>query len=120
MEQKLQENIDNLTKWEYEHSDKCVRSRDSGNFFRFAGGPGIFRGIFTVSIIPAVKEASDENYESKNSVLTQLMNFVVRSVLEEKKELVKLRENTQTNYEKIMNPEKITELDSFLSNLQPL
>ncbi|MFY9981484.1 MAG: AAA family ATPase [Methanoregula sp.] len=45
------------------------------------------------------------------------MYFVVRSVLEEKKEVIKLRETTQTNYQKIMNPEKITELKELSTQL---
>jgi predicted ATP-dependent endonuclease of OLD family len=45
------------------------------------------------------------------------MDFVVRSVLEEKKELIGLRETTQTNYEKLMNPDKITELKSLSTQL---
>jgi putative ATP-dependent endonuclease of the OLD family len=107
----LQENLDKLVKWESEYPDQCIRTRDSGQFFGFSEVAQGYLGKFTQFLfIPAVKEATDDAYESKNSVLTKLMDFVVRSVLEEKKELKKLRETTQTNYEKIMNPEKITEL----------
>lgn len=115
---RLQENADNLVKWESDHRDNCIRTRDSGQFFGFTEVAEGYLGEFTQFLfIPAVKEAADEAYESKNSVLTQLMDFVVRSVLEEKKELIGLRETTQTNYEKLMNPDKITELKSLSTQL---
>ena len=115
---RLQDNFDILVKWESEHPDQCIRTRDNGHFFGFTEVAQGYLGEFTQFLfIPAVKEATDEAYESKNSVLTKLMDFVVRSVLEEKKELKKLRDSTQTNYEKIMNPEKITELKDLSDQL---
>ena len=114
----LQNNIANLGIWEAENPGDCTRSRDDGHFFGFNEVAYGYLGEFTQFLfIPAVKEASDEAYETKNSVLTQLMNFVVKSVLEEKKELIKLRESTQTNYEKIMNPDKISELTDLSTQL---
>lgn len=114
----LQQNYENIVNWESENSDKCVRTRDDGQFFGFTEVAQGYLGEFTQFLfIPAVKEASDEAIESKNSVLTQLMDFVVRSVLEEKKEYVKLRDNTQASYEKIMDPKKITELKDLSTQL---
>jgi putative ATP-dependent endonuclease of the OLD family len=114
----LQKNFDTLVKWEADHPDQCTRSRDDGQFFGFTEVAQGYLGEFTQFLfIPAVKEANEEAYESKDSVLTKLMYFVVRSVLEEKKEVIKLRETTQANYEKIMNPEKITELKELSSQL---
>jgi|SRR5208283_2237442 len=115
---KLQDNYDNLVKWELDHPGECIRIRDDGHFFSISESAPGYLGDFTQFLfIPAVKEANDDAYESKNSVLTKLMDFVVRSVLEERKELKKLRETTQTNYEKVMNPEKISELNDLSDQL---
>ncbi len=114
----LLNNFNNLVKWESEHSDQCTRFRDEGQFFGFVDVAQGYLGDYTQFLfIPAVKEATEEAYESKDSVLTKLMDFVVRSVLEEREEVKKLRETTQINYEKIMNPEKITELHELSTQL---
>jgi len=115
---RLQDNFEKLVQWEAENLDKCIRARDNGQFFGFTEVAQGYLGGFTQFLfIPAIKEATDEAYESKNSVLTKLVDFVVRSVLEEKKEIKKLRESTQVNYEKIMNPERIPELKDLSNQL---
>jgi predicted ATP-dependent endonuclease of OLD family len=115
---RLQENFENLIKWESEHSELSIRTRDDGQFFGFTEvAQGYLGEYIQFLFIPAVKEATDEAYESKNSILTKLMDLVVRSVLEERKEVRELRETTQTNYEELMNPEKIPELKTLSDQL---
>lgn len=114
----IQSNFDNLQKWESENPQQCTRKRDNGQFFGFMEVAQGYLGDFTQFLfIPAVKEATEEAYESKDSVLTKLMDFVVRSSLETKKELLEFRQSTQTTYETLMKPEKIIELKDLSKKL---
>lgn len=107
-----------LTKWEAEHPDKCTRQRDDGRFFGFTEVGQGYLGRFTRFLfIPAVREASDDAAEGRGSVLTELMDMVVRSVVANKDTVKKLREETQKRYEDIMQPENLPELQGLSSQL---
>lgn len=114
---------DNLKQWEADNPDRCTRQRDDGQFFGFKEVGRGYLGRFTRFLfIPAVRDASDDTAEGRGSVLTVLMDLVVLSVLANKKEVIKLREETQEQYREIMDPTKLTELtalaDQMTSTLQ--
>jgi len=114
----LRQNKENMGKWESDHPQDCVRIRDNGQFFDFNEGSQGNLGRFSrLLFIPAIKDASEEAYESKNSILTKLMDLVVRSVIAEKEEIKKLRIDTQKRYEELMDPKKIPELKTLSSQL---
>lgn len=103
-----------LRKWEDEHPDKCDWYRDDGQFFGYKEVARGYLGKFTKFLfIPAVRDASDDVAEGRGSVITSLMDLVVRSVLAERDSIKTLREKTQEKYEKIMSPSKIKELDTL-------
>ncbi len=103
-----------LKKWESDHSDVCKRQRDDGHFFGFTEVGRGYLGRFTRFLfIPAVRDASADAAESRGSVLTDLMDMVVRSVVANKEAFKKLREETQTRYEEIMRPENLEELNGL-------
>jgi len=109
---------DSLKKWEAEHPDKCTRQRDEGQFFGFKEVGQGYLGRFTkFLLVPAVREASDDSSEGKGSVLTELMDLVVRSVLANKDAVIKLREETQKQYQEIMDPTKLTELTTLAKHM---
>lgn len=109
---------DILKSWETENVDKCVRQRDDGQFFGFKEVAQGYLGRFTrFLLIPAVRDASKDSVETRDSVITALINLVVRSVLANKEALVKLKENTQKEYKDILDPAKLTELSTLSEKL---
>lgn len=107
-----------ITKWEADHSGFCKRKRDDGRFFGFTEVGRGYLGRFTRFLfIPAVRDASDDAIEGRGSVLTDLMDMVVRSVVANKETFKKLREETQQKYEEIMRPENLEELNGLAGQL---
>jgi predicted ATPase len=107
-----------LKKWEETHADKCTRQRDDGRFFGFTEVGQGYLGRFTKFLfIPAVRDASDDAAEGRGSVLTELMDMVVRSVLANKGAVKTLRKETQQKYEEIMRPDNLVELQALEGKL---
>jgi hypothetical protein len=103
-----------LKEWEAAHPDKCTRQRDDGQFFGFTEVAQGYLGRFTrMLFIPAVRDAADDAAEGRNSVLTGLMDLVVRSVLANKETLKRLKEETQRQFSEILDPAKLTELSGL-------
>ncbi|MCJ7668217.1 MAG: ATP-binding protein, partial [Anaerolineae bacterium] len=107
-----------LKDWEAAHPDQCSLLRDQGQFFGFTGVGGYnlernTRFLF----VPAVREASEDAAERRGSVLTELMDLVVRSVLAQREEVKQLQEDAQARYDEIMDPANLTELQTLESDL---
>ncbi|MGA2465648.1 MAG: ATP-dependent endonuclease [Thermodesulfobacteriota bacterium] len=103
-----------LSQWELENPSKCRMMRDEGQFFGFKEVGEGYLGRFTQFLfIPAVRDASADAAESRGSVLTTLMDLVVRSVIANKEAVVKLKEETQRQYKDIMDVDKLTELKTL-------
>jgi len=103
--------IKTLQNWEENNPDKCKRKRDDGKFFGFEGVGISHLEQYTQFInIPAVKDASADAMEGKDTPLSKIMDLVVRSVLAQKEEITKLREVTQNEYNKIMDSARLNEL----------
>ncbi|MEW6658435.1 MAG: AAA family ATPase [Thermodesulfobacteriota bacterium] len=112
------EAMEALKNWEGTNPDKCTRQRDDGQFFGFKEvGKGYLGKYTRFLFIPAVRDASEDAAEGRGSVLTGLMDLVVRSVLADKEEVKRLREETQRQYEEIMNPSKLEELNTLAKQL---
>lgn len=109
---------ESLKAWETQSPGGCTRQRDDGQFFGFKEvGQGYLGGFTRFVFIPAVRDASEDAAEGRNSVLTSLMDLVVRSVLASKESVRKLKEETQRQYEEIMDPTKLTELGALAEQL---
>lgn len=107
-----------LTAWEAKHPEKCIRQRDDGRFFGFSEVGQGYLGRFTRFLfISAVRDAADDALEGRGSVLTALMDMVVRSVVSNKENIKKLREETQQKYQEIMRPENLVELQQLSGTL---
>jgi len=115
---KLDDAQEILKKWESEHPSLCTRERDEGQFFGFKEVAQGYLGRYTRFLyIPAVRDASDDSIEGRNTVFTSLMDLVVRSVLANKKELKELQEVTQEKFKEIMNSANLTELDGLAESM---
>ncbi|MGB6123169.1 MAG: ATP-dependent endonuclease, partial [Bacteroidota bacterium] len=107
-----------LKKWEDANQDQCVRLRDDGQFFGFKEVARGYLGRFAKFLfIPAVRDASDDTAEGKGSVITELMDLVVRSVIAGREDLMALKEEAQEKYERIIDPSQLGELTTLQSNL---
>jgi putative ATP-dependent endonuclease of the OLD family len=107
-----------LRQWEATNPGKCARRRDSGQFFGFEEVGQGYLGRFTRFLfIPAVRDAAGDAAEGRGSALSDLMDLVVRSVLANKDAVKKLKEDTQRQYQEILDPSKLTELTTLSADL---
>jgi len=109
-----------LKKWEEENSHNCTIEQDDGQFFGFNEVAEGYLGRHTKFLfIPAVKDASEEAAENRGSIITSLMDLVVRSVLAKKEAVKAFNDKTQKEYREIMDPSKLPEirtLETQMSN----
>ena len=107
-----------LEAWESEHPDECSMGRDDGQFFGFKEvGQAHLERYTRVLFIPAVRDASEDAAEGRGTVLSDLMDLVIRSTLAEREEIQKLRQDAQERYTEIMDPANLTELSTLESEL---
>ncbi len=107
-----------LTGWEKAHPEQRERRRDSGQFFGFEPVAKGYLGDFTRLLsIPAVRDASEASADKRGAALTDLMDLVVRSVIEQRDSVRKLRHDTQTQYDAILSPESLPELPGLEAQL---
>jgi predicted ATP-dependent endonuclease of OLD family len=109
---------DGLALWEGENPSECERKRDNGKFFGFQGVGKGYLGMFTeFLLIPAVRDASDDTTDARGSVLSNLMEKVVRNAIANNEDIKQLIDDTQKKYEDILDPSKIKELQTLGSDL---
>lgn len=107
-----------LSAWEAANPDQCVRQRDDGQFFGFKEVAAGYLGRFTRFLfVPAVRDAAEDAAEGRGSLLTELVDLVVRSALAQKQELHALRADVQSRYKEIMDPARLPELCDLSSEM---
>lgn len=107
-----------LRQWESANPDNCVYARDDGQFFGFTEVAEGYLGQHTrYLLIPAVRDAATDAAEGRGSVLSTLMDLVVRSVLVKSEALKQLQEDTQKRLDEIVAPDKLPELSSLADRL---
>lgn len=107
-----------LKKWEESHPERCLRLPDKEQFFGFKEvGEAHLEHYTRFLLIPAVRDASEDAAEGKGTVISSIMDLVVRSTLAQRQDVKELQEDTQERYERIMDPEKLAELLDLESDL---
>lgn len=107
-----------LQAWEEENTEKCQRLRDDGQFFGFKEvGRGYLFNHSQFLFISAVRDASQDSAEGKGSVITRLMDLVVRNALASREELTKFKTEAQEQYEQLLSPENLSELGNLRDQL---
>lgn len=105
-----------LQDWENAHRETLQRVRDGGQFFGFKEvGQAHLERYTRFLYVPAVRDASEDATEGKGSVISELMDLVVRSTLQQRDDIGKLREETQKQYRKIMT--ELTELQTLAGRM---
>jgi energy-coupling factor transporter ATP-binding protein EcfA2 len=103
-----------LTQWEAGHPETCDRARDDGHFFAFQLGALCDLRPFTRFLyIPAVRDAGEDAEEGRGSVLTALMELLVRSEVAKRPAFVKAKEQSQSQYEAALAPSLKGELGNL-------
>ena len=88
-----------LREWEKLNPNNCEQKLDEGQFFGFSDNFKANLGHNTRFIyIPAVHDASQESSDGSGSALSEIMDLVVRSVLEKNESYLNLQEETQKKY----------------------
>ncbi len=107
-----------LEEWERNHPDKCRRMPDPRQFFGFREVGSARLERFTDFIfVPAVKDAAEDASEGRNSPLTQLIDRVVRQVLQQKPELEQFRTGAREKYKELMDEKNLPELPQLADDL---
>lgn len=103
-----------LADWEQANPDKCTRQRDDGRFFGFREvGEAHLERFTKFLFVPAVRDASEDATEGRGTIVSEIMNLVVRSTLAERKEIKEFREDTHRRYEEIFDPSRLPELQTL-------
>jgi predicted ATP-dependent endonuclease of OLD family len=97
--------------WELNHLDSLdVFTRDDGNLFGFDSSHQYDISKFTKYIpIPAVRDASIDASENRDSAISELLNIVTRNALEQRDDVLKLKEDTYKKYMDIIKSKDINE-----------
>ncbi len=107
-----------LELWEQSHPGSCVRNRDDGQFFGFKEVGEAHLERFTKFLsVPAVRDAAEDAAEGKGSILSDILDVVVRNTLANREDIRKLQADTQARYDEILDPEKLPELDRLGQDL---
>lgn len=100
-----------LAAWEENNPDQCELMRDDGQFFGFSNvGRGNLEKSTSFVFIPAVRDASEDALDSRGAVVSRLMELVVRSAIQKRKEVKDFQSRISEEYKDLVDPEKLTEL----------
>ncbi|UWU78310.1 AAA family ATPase [Bradyrhizobium huanghuaihaiense] len=101
-----------LRSYEEDHPERCVLIDSEDQFYGFSkGGDRLSRYIQWV-YVPAVKDATKENVEGRNTALGKLLSRTVRSKVNFEGEMASLRDSTLESYKKIIQKQQ-TALDDL-------
>jgi predicted ATP-dependent endonuclease of OLD family len=110
-----------LAEWEQAHPELCERKRDGGQFFGFREvGEAHLERHTRFILVHAVRDASEDVLEKKGSIITEIMDLVVRSVLAQRKEIAEFETQVNERYREVYNPSKIPELQTLEKTLSGL
>ncbi len=92
-----------LQDWERANPGRCEWIRDGGKFFGWqqVGGSKLRESSICV-YVPAVRDARADAAEGRGSVLSRIVDLVIRGELARNPDLVKLREETQARFGDIL------------------
>lgn len=95
---------DALRVWEVANPGECARGKDDGTSVGFGPSNRCDLGRFTrLLYVPAVRDAAVDAGEARGSILTSLMDLLVRSSLSTDPRLERLRGRTQALYERALS-----------------
>ncbi len=107
-----------LDDWESRNSERCQRMRDDGQFFGYKQVGHSYLSRYTHCIhVPAVREASEDATEQRGSIVTELMDLVVRTALTNRPEVEAFKNQVLADYKNVMAPKRFKELSTLQTDL---
>ena len=109
---------DALRTYEEEHKELCELVPSEDQFYGFSRGVNLLSPFIQWVFIPAVKEATDEQRESKNTALGKILQRTVRSDVNFDQQIKDLREHTREDYQKIIDKQQdvLSKISTTLTN----
>jgi len=99
-------NRDTLRQFEEAHPDQCVLIDSEDQFYGFSKGANRLARFVQWVYVPAVKDATKENVESRNSALGKLLSRTVRSKVKFDEKIQALRASTLQAYKDLMQEQQ--------------
>ena len=97
-----------LHSYEAAHPELCKLIRSQDQFYGFSKGSNLLQKYIQWICVPAVKDATTEQIESRNTALKMLLERTVRSKLSFKEPLDKLRADAEAKYREIIGEYQAT------------
>jgi putative ATP-dependent endonuclease of OLD family len=87
---------DALRAYEEAHPEKCILIPSEDQFYGFTKGSNRLARYVQWVYVPAVKDATKENVEGKNTALGKILARTVRAKVKFDEEISKLKDDTTT------------------------
>jgi predicted ATP-dependent endonuclease of OLD family len=113
------EDIDaQLLAWEEKHGNQCQIVRDDGQFLGFTNvAKGSLSKSTSFVFIPAVRDAAADAVDGRGSAIARLMELVVKSAVQRRKDFQQWQEKTSIEYKQLVSPDNLTELGGLADEL---
>lgn len=109
---------ENMEAWEAAHPGRCVLLQDDGQFFGFSNvARGALGKYLSFVFIPAVRDASTDSQDSRGSVINQLIELLVKSVVQKREDIRQWQAEASEKYKELVSPENLGELGELAGNL---
>ncbi|MDP2619668.1 MAG: AAA family ATPase [Hyphomicrobiales bacterium] len=95
-----------LRLYEESHPEKCSLIPSEDQFYGFSKGANRLSRYVQWIYVPAVKDATKENVEAKNTALGKILARTVRAKVKFDEDIKKLREETLIEYRKILDAQQ--------------
>lgn len=95
--------VDALRKYEEDHADKCVLEPSEDQFYGITKGSNRLARYIQWVYVPAVKDASSEQLEQRNTALGRLLQRTVRAKTNFANEFKEMREEVQAKYKTVLD-----------------
>lgn len=107
-----------IDSWQKAHPEQCVLGRDSGQFLGFTNvGRGALQRATSFVLIPAVRDAAADALDGKTSAIGQLMELIVRSAIQSRKDIQDFQKRISDEYKKLTDPENLMELGGLAEDI---
>ncbi|WP_265562051.1 ATP-dependent nuclease [Sphingomicrobium arenosum] len=108
----------NASAWEAANPDQCELVRDDGQFLGFTNvARGALNKYLSFVFVPAVRDGVKDATDNKGSVIGQLIELVVKSVVEKRKDIRDWQQRASEEYKNLVSPENLGELGTLSGEL---
>lgn len=109
---------ENMAAFELAHLEQCSLELDDGQFFGFTNvGRGILNKYMSFVFVPAVRDARVDAVDGKNTVISQLVELVVKSVVQRRDDIKEFQVRASAEYSALVSPENLEELSQLSDEL---